>query len=95
MVPGRIFFKRRLVGFLTALIAAVISIDCEASCRRAPLGGDKAAYFPAMAKRMAAVHGIGMKKIVQKKETMRVADFRSCGTASEPSRKSRMRLGLR
>ena len=66
MVPGRIFFKRRLVGFLTVLVAAVVGIDCQAACRRAPLGGDKAAYFPAMAKRMAAVHGIGMKKIVQK-----------------------------
>ena len=48
------------------MTAAAVSSDGNAACTKAPLGGDKAAFFPAMEKRMAAAHGIAMKKVLQK-----------------------------
>ena len=59
--------RRRRLGLLTVLVAMVFSFDSHAACKKVPLGGNKrAAYFPTMAKRMAAAHGVVMKKLVQK-----------------------------
>lgn len=65
-MSNRVLINRQFVGLLILLISATISIDAYAACRNVPLGSNMSLYFPAMAKRMAAVYGIGMKRFVQK-----------------------------
>jgi hypothetical protein len=58
--------KHLLTGLSGVLLAVAVAAYAQAACKKVPLGPSKDAYYAAMAKRMSAAHGIGMKRLLQK-----------------------------
>jgi len=59
------YFNQALSFAVIAMPLVIASADCYAACSKVPLGGEKNAFFTAVAKQMTALHGIGMKQLVQ------------------------------